>query len=64
MKELGMKHFALFYQPLFVMWMWRYANEDKSLWQMVIQCKYSSDEGDWTTKEVRGTYRGGAMEEH
>ncbi|GFZ03466.1 extra-large GTP-binding protein 3 [Actinidia rufa] len=32
--------------------MWRNAYEDKSLWRMVIQCKYSSYEDDWTKKEV------------
>ncbi|XP_059291348.1 uncharacterized protein LOC132044830 [Lycium ferocissimum] len=52
---LGMKNLRKQNQSLLMKWLWRYSNEDQSLWKKVIKEKYGEDDA-WKTKSVSTVY--------
>ena len=44
-------------------WLWRFANERKSLWRKDISSKFGEDSGGWCLCKVRGPYGTGVWKE-
>ncbi|RVW53553.1 hypothetical protein CK203_092415 [Vitis vinifera] len=38
------------------LWLWRFANENESLWKQIISSKYDLQDGGWCSKGVRDRY--------
>lgn len=52
---MGVKNLKKQNQSLLMKWLWRYTNEEHSLWRRVITDKYG-EEGPWKTKAVNNVY--------
>ncbi|RVW54709.1 NADH dehydrogenase [ubiquinone] flavoprotein 2, mitochondrial [Vitis vinifera] len=57
---LGICSLATFNKALLGKWLWRFANENESLWKQIISSKYDLQEGGWCSKGVRDRYGVGA----
>ena len=53
---IGIKSFSNMNKALLSKWSWRFANDRKSLWRRVIQCKFGESSGGWHTCDLRGGY--------
>ena len=53
---IGIKSFSIINKALLSKWSWRFANDKKSLWRRVIQCKFGESSGGWHTRDLRGGY--------
>ncbi|RVX05614.1 putative ribonuclease H protein [Vitis vinifera] len=53
---LGIRSRAIFNKALLKKWLWRFANENESLWKQIISRKYNLKEGGWCSKGVRDHY--------
>lgn len=53
---LGIRSLAIFNKALLKKWLWRFANENESLWKQIISRKYDLQEGGWCSKGVRDRY--------
>ena len=49
----GIRSLATFNKALLGKWLWRFANENESLWKQIISSKYDRQEGGWCSKGVR-----------
>ncbi|RVW89589.1 hypothetical protein CK203_036424 [Vitis vinifera] len=50
---LGICSLATFNKALLGKWLWRFANENESLWKQIISTKYDLQEGGWCSKGAR-----------
>ncbi|RVX22513.1 Kinesin-like protein KIN-7C, mitochondrial [Vitis vinifera] len=50
---LGIRNLATFKKALLGKWLWRFANENESLWKQIISSKYDLQEGGWCSKGAR-----------
>ena len=48
-----MRNLTKFNGALLGKWLWRYGHEREALWRRVIDCKYGSEVGGWTTRVSR-----------
>ena len=46
----------LFLKALLGKWLWKFVEDDKSLWTHMIVEKYGVQRGNWCSKEARGPY--------
>ena len=53
---LGVKSLGAFNRALLGKWVWRFANERKTLWNQVIRGKYGEERGGWRSCETREAY--------
>ncbi|RVW99827.1 putative ribonuclease H protein [Vitis vinifera] len=53
---LGIRNLAIFNKALLGKWLWRFANENESLWKQIISSKYDLQDGGWCSKGVRDRY--------
>ncbi|KAJ9708014.1 hypothetical protein PVL29_000195 [Vitis rotundifolia] len=53
---LGIRKLATFNKALLGKWLWRFANENDSLWKQIISSKYDLQDGGWCSKVVRDRY--------
>ncbi|RVX02541.1 putative ribonuclease H protein [Vitis vinifera] len=53
---LGIRSLAIFNKALLGKWLWRFANDNESLWKQIISSKYDLQEGGWCSKGVRDRY--------
>ncbi|RVW90819.1 putative ribonuclease H protein [Vitis vinifera] len=53
---LGIRNLAIFNKALLGKWLWRFANENESLWKQIISSKYDLQNGGWCSKGVRDCY--------
>ncbi|RVX20582.1 putative ribonuclease H protein [Vitis vinifera] len=53
---LGIRSLAILNKALLGKWLWRFANENESLWKQIISRKYDLQEGGWCSKGVRNRY--------
>ena len=53
---LGIRNLAIFNKALLGKWLWRFANENESLWKQIISSKYDLQDGGWCSKGVRDHY--------
>ena len=53
---LGIRSLAIFNKALLKKWLWRFANENESLWKQIISRKYDLQKGGWCSKGVRNRY--------
>lgn len=53
---LGIRKLLSFNQPLLWKYLWRYGLEWDSLWQKVIDRKYSTNRCEWHSRVVKGAY--------
>ena len=53
---LGIRSLSIFNKALLGKWLWRFANENESLWKQIISSKYDLQEGGWCSKGVRDRY--------
>ncbi|RVW69837.1 putative ribonuclease H protein [Vitis vinifera] len=53
---LGIRNLAIFNKTLLGKWLWRFANENESLWKQIISSKYDLQDGGWCSKGVRDRY--------
>jgi hypothetical protein len=53
---LGLKNLILFNKALLGKWLWRFGNEQDSLWRQVIVSKYGFQREGWCSEEARGPY--------
>jgi hypothetical protein len=62
--RLGVKNLMLFLKALLGKWLWKFVEEDKSLWTQMIVEKYGVQRGNWCSKEAQGPYSifGGILE--
>ncbi|RVX12696.1 putative ribonuclease H protein [Vitis vinifera] len=47
---LGIRSLAIFNKALLGKWLWRFANENESLWKQIISRKYDLQDGGWCSK--------------
>ncbi|RVW26396.1 Transposon TX1 uncharacterized 149 kDa protein [Vitis vinifera] len=47
---LGIRNLAIFNKALLGKWLWRFANENESLWKQIISSKYDLQDGGWCSK--------------
>ncbi|WMV12148.1 hypothetical protein MTR67_005533 [Solanum verrucosum] len=52
---LGIKNMELHGKALLMKWLWKYSNENQTLWRRVISAKYENEDS-WTTKIVTTPY--------
>ena len=52
---LAVKNLRLFKEALLGRWLWRFRDEREVLWRQVIEGKYGSLMGGWSSKNVQGT---------
>ena len=53
---LGIHNLTIFNKALLGKWLWRFANENESLWKQIISSKYDLQDGGWCSKGVRDCY--------
>jgi hypothetical protein len=53
---LGVRDVIKFNQALLGKWMWRYSQEHDALWRSMIEMKYGSVRGGWSSLPVMGSY--------
>uniref|UniRef100_A0A2N9FWW1 Reverse transcriptase domain-containing protein n=1 Tax=Fagus sylvatica TaxID=28930 RepID=A0A2N9FWW1_FAGSY len=53
---LAVKNLRLFNTALLGKWLWRFGVEREALWRQVIQAKYGSNGGGWTSNAVQGSH--------
>ncbi|KAJ9693622.1 hypothetical protein PVL29_009537 [Vitis rotundifolia] len=53
---LGIRNLAIFNKALLGKWLWRFANENDSLWKQIISSKYDLQDGGWCSKGIRDRY--------
>ncbi|RVW42450.1 Transposon TX1 uncharacterized 149 kDa protein [Vitis vinifera] len=53
---LGIRNLAIFNKALLGKWLWRFANENDSLWKQIISSKYDLQDGGWCSKGGRDRY--------
>jgi hypothetical protein len=50
------KNLMLFNKALLGKWLWRFAQEENSLWRQVIVEKYGIQRGGWCSEETQAPY--------
>ena len=55
-RGLAVKNLRLFNTALLGKWLWRFGVEREALWRQVIQAKYGSLGGGWTSNAVQGSH--------
>ena len=53
---LGIRSLAIFNKALLGKWLWRFSNENESLWKQIISSKCNLQKGRWCSKGVRDCY--------
>ncbi|RVX09662.1 F-box protein [Vitis vinifera] len=53
---LGIRNLAIFNKALLGKWLWRFANENDSLWKQIISSNYDLQDGGWCSKGGRDRY--------
>jgi hypothetical protein len=53
---LGIENIMLFNKALVGKWLWRFGQEENSLWRWVTVMKYGIQRGGWCLKEAWGPY--------
>jgi len=53
---LGVHNFIKYNQVLLGKWLWRFSQEHNALWKSVIEVKYGSVRGGWSSLPVMGSY--------
>ena len=52
---LGIRRLSIINRALLGKWVWRFAEEEYSIWKKVIRLKYQVEQGGWFTKIPRGS---------
>ena len=55
--EMGVRDLSLINKALLGKWVWRFAEEESTIWKGLIIIKYLVEDGAWFTKSVRGNPR-------
>jgi hypothetical protein len=55
-RGLAVRNLKLFNEAYLGKWLWKYGLEQEALWRKVVDRKYNSLEGGWSTTVIKGPH--------